>query len=117
MKAIGSLIIYGIGVLFTYFILHKWNKSTDDLKLSKPELRILVRPDTREELSLANQYRIPFFFILWIPVSVAFIFLRYEMVDDGKILHLAASLALSQLILFDFINLEIRSGLIGATKE
>jgi hypothetical protein len=116
LKAIFTLIIYALGILFTYLILSKWNNSSSDFKLSKPELRILVRPNTREELSLANRYRIPFFILIWIPVSIAFIFLRHEMANDGKILHLAVSLVLSQLVLFDFINLEIRSSLIDANK-
>jgi len=117
LQVIESLILYGIGVFYTYLILSKWNKSSRELKLSRPEIRILVRPSTQEELSLANRYRIPFFFIVWVPVSMVFIFLRQEMVDDGKILHLVGSLALSQLVLFDFINLEIRSSLIVQPRE
>ena len=112
-----SVLLYCVGVFLTYISLERWNRLNSSILLSRNEFRIIVRPETHDELKTANLYRLPFFFLIWTPTSAGFILFGQEMVAEIGIFVLMTALLLSQLVLFDFINLEIRSRIFESSKK
>lgn len=111
-----SVLLYCIGVGVSYSLIEKWNRLRSDTVVSRPELRVIVRPETTRELEMANFYRVPFFFLIWLPTSVGFILFGKEMAAEIGPLALTSGLVVAQLVLFDFINLEIRARIIAENK-
>lgn len=112
-----SFLLYCVGVFLTYISLERWNRLNSDIILSRSEFRVIVRPETHDELKAANLYRLPFIFLIWMPTSAGFIFFGQEMVTEIGIFVLISALLLSQLVLFDFVNLEIRSRIIESNRK
>ncbi len=111
-----SFLLYCAGACFTYFALERWNRLKSEILLSRNDFRPIVRPETPDEMGVANWYRIPFFLLIWAPTSAGFILFGEEMVAEIGLFGSITGLFLSQLVLFDFVNLEIRSQIIESNS-
>lgn len=116
-KPLVSALLYAAGVYATYVVLARWNRMRTGIVLSREQFRVIVKPDTTGELAVVNFYRLPFFFLIWVPTSAGFILFGGEMIAEVGLLSSLAALFLSQLVLFNFINLEIRSRVINLENQ
>ena len=112
-----STLLFVFGVMATYLVLDNWNHSTAEITTRKAEFRKIVRPKDMAEVALTNKYRIPFFFTLWAPLAFALCVFGRELATEVGFGRVLVALFLTQLILFDFINVDIRTRMLLPKTE
>ena len=111
-----TLILFVMGVAATYGLLNRWNYATAEIAVRKPEFRKFVRPNDMADVALVNKYRIPFVLLFWVPLVMSVCIFGKGMAEEAGVTALLLGLLMAQLVLFDFINVEIRTRILLSSK-